>query len=97
LNWSLCQKLKTDQQSIESILAFLQRNGASAHCHIISESKRLDGIEMRLSDALQEVVGAGIGSVILSADGRLAYYEGEGKNVRYFCREPSVKAALVVS
>jgi hypothetical protein len=85
LNWSICGKIEPNLQNVESILNILRKNGARPLCHIISESKKLDDKEMSLNTALREVVGLGIGTVIICVPDKLAYYEGEGKGERYLC------------
>ncbi|HSH59004.1 MAG TPA: hypothetical protein VK988_05055 [Acidimicrobiales bacterium] len=49
----------------------------------MSENDEVDGQVMLLEDALAEIVGQGMGALVSSVPGRLAYFEGEGQNERY--------------
>ncbi len=49
--------------------------GAPTNCYVMSE--RIDGIEMELLAALEEVVGNGNGAILSCIPGRLGYFEGE--------------------
>lgn len=70
-------------QNPEGILAILTARGAPASCHVISVDSSIDGREMPLSEALEAVIGYGMGTIISCVPGRLAYFEGEGMNVRF--------------
>ncbi|MGO9212217.1 MAG: hypothetical protein ACLPXM_20855 [Terriglobales bacterium] len=65
------------QQHPKNIYSLLRGLGAPEDCHVISENSDLDGKEMGLLPALEEVVGNGMGTVISCVPGRLAYFEGE--------------------
>jgi len=71
------------QQNLEGIELILRQNGAPAKCHVISEASDIDGKEMMLREAIEEVLGYGLGSILSCIAGRLAYYEGEGPGDRY--------------
>jgi hypothetical protein len=49
----------------------------------MSASSDLDGQEVDLRAALEDVVGYNDGTFISCIPGRLAYFEGEGPNERY--------------
>ena len=53
----------------------LRQLGAPELCHVIGE--HLDGQDLTLDDALQEVVGYGYGVVLSCVPGKLAYLETE--------------------
>jgi len=55
----------------------LLRLGAPETCRVISSARELDGREMPLSEALDEVRFHGWGTIICCIPGRLAYYRGE--------------------
>jgi hypothetical protein len=61
----------------------LKKNGAPEKCHVISEDIDVDGKEMMLREAIEEVLGYGLGSILSCIPGRLVYYEGEGPGDRY--------------
>lgn len=69
--------IPSSQSSAESILNTLHAKGAGPKCWLISEAKRLDGTEMELSEALSEVVGYGMGTIISCIPGQLAFVETE--------------------
>ena len=66
-----------------AIAALLRAAGAPATCYLLSEAAALDGREMQLEDALEEVVGGGLGTFVSCLPGRLAYFEGEDPGARY--------------
>ena len=76
-------KIQDNKQNRESILQILKSKGAPDKCYIISESSKLDGKELDLTEALDLVVGSTMGTVILCIPSKLAYYEGEDINERY--------------
>lgn len=61
----------------KSVLDMLRAKGAGDKCWLISEAQRLDGREMALEDALSEVVGYGVGTIISCIPGKLAFVETE--------------------
>lgn len=73
----------TSSQTIIQIEALLRQKGAPERCHVISSNLEIDGKEMLLSEALQETIGSGFGTVVSCVPGKLAYFEGEEQNQRY--------------
>jgi hypothetical protein len=71
------------------IAALLRSRGAPPQCHLISEYPTLDGTEVQLSDALDTIVGSGVGSVVSCLPGVLAYYEGEVRTRFILQRRPT--------
>jgi hypothetical protein len=61
----------------------LRSRGAPATCVLLAEDAALDGTELPLDDALEAVVGRGMGAFISCLPGRLAYFEGEEAADRY--------------
>jgi hypothetical protein len=51
----------------------------------MSSDPRLDGSEMDLSEALEEVVGGGMGTFLSCGAEKLAYFESEEAGERYIC------------
>ena len=76
------------EQTAEGILDILISRGAPQECCIISESLDLDQCRMPLAEALEAVVGYGVGTIISCIPGALGYYEGEEKNQRYLLLRP---------
>ena len=60
-----------------AITKLLRAKGAGATCCVMSENSDLDGREMDLETALNETVGAQMGTLISCIPGRLGYFEGE--------------------
>jgi hypothetical protein len=65
------------QQHTAEILQLLRLKGAPETCYVLSEDSELDGREISLSEALEEVVGRGMGTFLSCLPGRLAYFEDE--------------------
>jgi hypothetical protein len=59
------------------ILRFLQSRGAPDTCYALSEDDEIGGKEIPLQEALEFVVGRGIGTFVSCIPGRLAYFEDE--------------------
>jgi hypothetical protein len=76
-------KIPTRLQSSWGIFSLLKAKGAPEQCHILSENTALDGKQMKLSKALEAVIGYGMGTFISCIPGRLAYYESETPGERY--------------
>jgi hypothetical protein len=68
---------------LDKIEDLLRSRGAPSRCHVMSASSNLDGQEVDLRAALEDVVGHNDGTFISCIPGRLAYFEGEGSNERY--------------
>jgi hypothetical protein len=75
--------LPTGMQTIVQIEELLRQRGAPDRCHVISSNVDIDDREMLLSEALQETIGRGFGTVLSCIPGKLAYFEGEEPNQRY--------------
>ncbi len=71
LPWSL-------QAGVKEVAA----SSAPDTCYVMG-GEDLDGRTLDLRDALQEVVGRNIGTVLSCIPGKLAYYEGENEGERY--------------
>lgn len=67
----------------DQIAAILTTKGAPQSCWITSENSDLDGREMPLLEALNEVVGRQMGTLLTCIPGRLAYFEGEEMGCRW--------------
>jgi hypothetical protein len=78
-----CNKVPPQDQTPARIATLLRALGAPATCYILSSNSNLDGREMELAAALEEIVGYGSGSFVCCIPGRLAYFEGEAQGARY--------------
>jgi hypothetical protein len=64
--------------SQQSAIVELQQRRAPDRCHLISDSKKLDQQEMKLTDALDAIEESGWGTLVCCIPGRLAYFYDEG-------------------
>ena len=71
------------------IATLLRERGAPAECVLLAEDEMLDGCCMPLMEALDAVVGRGMGAFLSCIPGRLAFYEGEGPAERYVLDRPT--------
>ena len=74
----------------EALERLLKSKGVPANCYCLSENDELDGQELPLGAALEQVVGYGMGTFISCLPGRLAYFEGEVARERYILVRPAV-------
>lgn len=72
-----------EHHTSSAIEKLLRSRGASSLCYVMSSSTRLDGREMSLADALKDVVGYQMGTLISCIPGQLAFYESEELKTRY--------------
>lgn len=75
--------IPADVRTAAQIAALLRARGAPTSCYMLSEDGGLDGRELPLEEALEQVLGRGMGTFLSCVPGRLAYYEGEAANDRY--------------
>ena len=78
-------KLRPSEQTPEGIWRNLKTLGAPPTCYIMSCDGNLDGREMDLLKALQEIVGIGCGALLSCIPGVLGYFESEEPGERYIC------------
>lgn len=67
----------------DQIAGLLRGRGAPAECVLLAEDAALDGRQMPLAEALEAIVGRGLGAFVSCVPGRLAFYEGESMGDRY--------------
>jgi len=82
LDFSKFDKLNA---AIESVLK--QRIGSIRDCYIISENKMIDTKRIEVESALSQVIGYGMGTLLIFGDAKLVYYEGEEKNDRWLSKK----------
>jgi hypothetical protein len=58
----------------------LKAKGAGTTCHVIVDGLKIDGHELPLSEALNEICMHEFGAVLSCIPGRLAYYKPESPN-----------------
>lgn len=74
-----CRRIEPGQAP----LTVLRAAGAPPTCLVLSEDDALDGLELPLEDALNEIVGSSLGSLVTCVPGQLAYLEGEEPGDRW--------------
>ncbi|MBO8171586.1 MAG: hypothetical protein H0Z33_06840 [Bacillaceae bacterium] len=77
LNSDYMIELKSLNSDYQKIASFLKREGAPNECYVISRNKAVDGKQLPLDEALKEVVGYGMPSIVSCIEGKLAYFEAE--------------------
>ena len=80
LNPDCAQSINGSAKEIETLL---KAKGAPDTCYVVSENSKIDGKEMKLLEALEEVVGYGMGTFVSCVPGTISYFEGEDKGQRY--------------
>lgn len=83
------RELPKGVHTAQEIGAHLKAKRAPAECVLLAEDDELDGQRLPLGDALEAVIGRGMGAFISCLPGRLAFYEGEDAGVRYVL-EPAI-------
>ncbi len=76
-------EFEPSEHSADRLASLLRKHGAPELCRLISERSELDGAGMSLPDALERIVGYGMGTIVICIPDRLAYYEGEEQGERY--------------
>lgn len=82
--WKVDPRLKLwdrHSQGIENISRLLRSKGAGQTCWVISEDSKIDGRELRLESALENVIGSGMGTILSCLPGKLGYFEGEDESL----------------
>jgi len=66
------------EQTAAGLERLLRARGARDSCYLVSEASQLDSQRLPLGEALEEVIGYGMGTLISCVPGELAFFEGEG-------------------
>ena len=75
------------EQSTDLIYSRLIKLGAPAECHLISSNQNWDGIKLPLFEALNTIIGMGMGTLVICQPTQLGYYEGESANDRWILKK----------
>lgn len=78
------------KQNPKEIQRILAAKGAFGLCYLITEHPELDGRDLPISDALEAVVGRGMGAILSCIPGRLAFMETEDE--RFILEKERVEA-----
>lgn len=72
------------QQHPPEIEELLRSRGAGDTCYVVSDDSDLDGRRLPLSEALRDVVGFGMGTLISCIPGELAYFKARDHRIGAF-------------
>ena len=78
-----------NEQTPSALARLLRGHGAPEDCVLLAEDSSLDGRRLPLAEALEMVVGRGMGAFLSCIPGRLAFYEGEEPRQRFILKRVS--------
>ena len=78
-----CQHLTGSEAFSGPVEAMLRKQGAPYNCYILAANGELDGREMPLGEALEQIIGRGDGAFVSCLPGRLGFYEYEDMKASY--------------
>jgi hypothetical protein len=84
LRQDLFEELKSDER--KKIMEKLNRLRNIKDCYIISENSKLDNKRLDIETALNEIIGHGMGTIVVFGNVEIVYYEGEGPSERYISK-----------
>lgn len=87
--------IPSDKLSIQSILRELQRRHSPAVVFAISEDPALDQQDLPLADALDRIVGRGMGTILSCVPGRLVFVQTEDERFILERHDPLEKREYV--
>jgi hypothetical protein len=71
------ERYATPLPSNADVVAMLRSHGASSTCFVVSDSATIDGRELPLVEAIEQVELCGWGTLVSCLPGLLAYYQDE--------------------
>ena len=84
-NWSLFEQVRGEIEDV--IFGTLQKYKLPDNfCYVISENANLDSKIIDIKVAVNEIVGYGMGSILVFGDAEIIFYEGELMNSRYISK-----------
>jgi hypothetical protein len=83
-----CRELPVRDQTAAAVERILRSHGAPEICHTLGGSGGVDGKQLPLHDALAQIVGSCIGTLVICIPGQLAYHEGEELHDRNVLHRP---------
>jgi hypothetical protein len=78
------EEVKSDERKI--IKDRIKSLGNIKDCYLISESSKLDKKTLDIDSALNEIIGYGMGTLIVFGDAEIVFYEGEGPSDRWISK-----------
>ena len=84
--WDLFQAVTGNEE--RSILQVLQNNSVVENvCYVISENTDIDKKTIKIKEAIIEIVGYGMGTILVFGDAEIIYFESETMNKRYISKK----------
>jgi hypothetical protein len=72
----------------DELVALLKRNGAGQSVWVISEDKALDGLQLPLDEAMNDIWGVCMFTALSCIPGKLAFVRGEPMKSEYLLQHP---------
>ena len=84
LKYDLIEEVKGDESTFikNKIKSFLKIED----CYLISENFKIDQQRLDIDMALNEIIGCGMGTLVVFGDAELIYYEAEGPSDRWITK-----------
>jgi len=73
------------------VIAIVKKQFDGNKCFVVSEYSKFDGLQMDLEEALEMVIGFGMGTILYNSDGTRMFYEGEEQYERYIIYKKAIK------
>jgi hypothetical protein len=67
----------------KAVLSGVSKKFNFEDCYVISENKNIDGKQLYVNEAINEVVGYQMGTLLVFGSADIVFYEGEGPNDRW--------------
>jgi hypothetical protein len=85
LDLRFCSKIPNlnKKAEIEFVTKSIKENTKAKNCYIMSESPAFDGKWMKIEEAVEQVVGSNLGTILIMENGKLIYHESEEIKERY--------------
>ena len=85
LQWDKFDKVNGNETEI--IMTTLQKSKVlDLNCYVISENKEIDTKVLETKSAISQIVGYGIGTILVFGNADIIYYEGDKMNARYISK-----------
>lgn len=83
--WDLFEELVGNESQI--ILTTLRKNKVpDKNCYVISENTELDTKTLDTTKAIQDIIGCGMGTILVFGNADIIFYEGESMKSRYISK-----------
>jgi hypothetical protein len=78
---------KVNGNETEIIMTTLQKSKVlDLNCYVISENKEIDTKVLETKSAISQIVGYGMGTILVFGNADIIYYEGDKMNARYISK-----------